>query len=420
MVQRSGSAKLPLHGGRVPAWLGERMTRLGAVMTEAIVHHYGRREFLRRMSNPFWFQSFGAVMGMDWHSSGITTSVLGSLKRGLAPLSGELGIHVCGGRGKHSRRTPQELVEAGLAAGFDGAALASASKLVAKVDSAAVQDGFDLYLHGFIVTDEGDWVVVQQGMNDASRQARRYHWLSEGLENFVDAPHAAIDGRNAGRIVNLADRRAERSRAAQLDLLRDLGPDRLARECAAIGRPKRAPAPEPLLPHLDLPDHHDVRADDVVLRRLHGTLAAAADAGPRDFAELLMVPGVGARTVSSLAFVAEVIHGAPCRFTDPARFSLAHGGKDGHPYPVPIKVYDETIRVLKQAVSGAKLGREEKLDAIRRLDTQARALERSASGPTLEQHIAAERQESYRYGGRTVMGPALAPEKERKIAGERG
>src|SRR3954470_6530692 len=165
MARRAGSADLPLHGGRVPKWLADRMTRLGTVMTQAIVHHYGRREYLRRMANPFWFQSFGAVMGMDWHSSGITTSVIGSLKRGLAPLAGELGIRVCGGRGKHSRRTPQELVDAGLAAGFDGAALASASKLVAKVDSAAVQDGFDLYLHGFIVTDEGDWVVVQQGMN---------------------------------------------------------------------------------------------------------------------------------------------------------------------------------------------------------------------------------------------------------------
>jgi hypothetical protein len=393
------------------------MTRLGAVMTQAIVHHYGRRDFLRRLANPFWFQSFGAVMGMDWHSSGITTSVLGSLKRGLAPLSGELGIHVCGGRGKHSRRTPQELIEAGLASGFDGAALASASKLVAKVDSAAVQDGFDLYLHGFIVTDDGDWVVVQQGMNEGSRQARRYHWLSEGLESFVDAPHAAIDGRNAGRIVNLADHRAARSRQAQLDLLHILGPDRLARECAAVGRPERPPAPEPLLPHLDLPDHHDVRADDVVLRRLHGTLAAAADAGPRDFAELLMVPGVGARTVSSLAFVAEVIHGVPCRFTDPARYSLAHGGKDGHPYPVPIKVYDETIRVLRSAVENAKLGREEKLAAIRRLDTQARVLERSATGPSLEQHIAAERRDSHRYGGRTVMGPALPPGEKRTLSG---
>jgi len=409
MVQRSGSANLPLHGGRVPVWLGERMTRLGAVMTEAIVHHYGRREFLRRMSNPFWFQSFGAVMGMDWHSSGITTSVIGSLKRGLTPLAGELGIHVCGGRGKHSRQTPQELIAAGMTVGFDGQALASASKLVAKVDSAAVQDGFDLYLHGFIVADDGEWVVVQQGMNETSRQARRYHWLSEGLESFVDAPHTAIDGRSGGSIVNLADRRAERSRAAQLALLSDMGPDRLARECAAVESRRRPSAPQATLPHLDLPDHHDVRAEDVVLRRLHGTLAAAAEAGPKDFAELLMVPGVGARTVRSLAFVAEVIHGAPCRFSDPARYSLAHGGKDGHPYPVPTKVYDETIRVLKSAVGSAKLGKDEKLDAVRRLDAQARKLERDATGPSFEQHLAEERRDSHLYGGRTVMGWAAPP-----------
>jgi len=409
MAQRSGSANLPLHGGRVPAWLGERMTRLGAVMTQAIVHHYGRREYLRRMANPFWFQSFGAVMGMDWHSSGITTSVIGSLKRGLAPLSSELGIHVCGGRGKHSRRTPEELIVAGDAVGFDGRALAATSKLVAKVDSAAVQDGFDLYLHGFIVTDEGDWVVVQQGMNEASRQARRYHWLSEGLESFVDAPHAAIDGRSGGPIVNLADRRAAQSRNAQLALLGDLGPDRLTREFAAIEGTAKPSAPQALLPHLDLPDHHDVRAENVVLRRLHGTLAAAAEAGPQDFAELLMVPGVGARTVRSLAYVAEVIHGAPCRFSDPARYSLAHGGKDGHPYPVPTRVYDETIRVLKSAVTSAKLGNAEKLDAIRRLDVQARALECSVSGPSFEQHLADERRDSHLYGGRTVKGWAEPP-----------
>jgi len=404
MAHRSGSANLPLHGGRVPPWLGQRMTRLGAVMTQAIVHHYGRQEFLRRMANPFWFQSFGAVMGMDWHSSGITTSVLGALKRGLAPLSGELGIRVCGGKGSHSRRTPEELIAAGEEVGFDGRVLASASKLVAKVDSAAVQDGFDLYLHGFIVTDEGDWVVVQQGMNGTSRQARRYHWLSEGLESFVDAPHAAIDGRSAGQIINLADRRAERSRSAQLTLLQDLGPDRLARECAALSGAAKAPLAQAVLPHLDLPDHHDVRSEDVVLRRLQGTLAAAAEAGPRDFTDLLMVPGIGARTVQSLAFVAEVVHGAPCRFSDPARYSLAHGGKDGHPYPVPTKVYDETIRVLKSAVAQAKLGNEEKLDAIRRLDTQARALERNATGPSFDRHLAEERENSHLYGGRTVKG----------------
>src|SRR6188508_403303 len=219
MTHRTGSADLPLHGGRVPHWLGSRMARLGAVITQAIVHEYGRDEFLRRLAHPFWFQSFGAVMGMDWHSSGITTSVIGALKRGLAPLGHELGIHVCGGRGKHSRRTPEELTSLGERIGFDGAALTRASRLVAKVDSAAVQDGFDLYLHGFIVTDDGKWTVVQQGMNGEQRQARRYHWHSENLASFVEEPHAAIDGLSQGEIVNLTDRRASASRQAQLGLL---------------------------------------------------------------------------------------------------------------------------------------------------------------------------------------------------------
>jgi len=406
MPQRAGSADLPLHGGHVPPWLGQRMARLGAVMTQAIVHHYGRDEFLRRLAHPFWFQSFGAVMGMDWHSSGITTSVIGALKHGLKPLAGELGIHVCGGRGKHSRRTPDELVAAGDRIGFDGAGLARASRLVAKVDSAAVQDGFDLYLHGFIITDDGRWTVVQQGMNDASRRARRYHWLSEGLDSFVDAPHAAIEGRGQGEIVNLADRRADPSRRAQVDLLADLGPDRIAREAAALRRTAAAPASAaaPMLPNLILPDHHDVRADDIIVRRLHGTLAAAAEQGPKDFAELLLVPGVGARTVQSLAMVAELIHGAPCRFADPARFSLAHGGKDRHPFPVPTKVYDKTIGVLKDAVSAAKLGQDEKLSAIRRLDDQARRLEVHATGPSFDAFVSEERRRSHDYGGRSVFG----------------
>ena len=427
MTRRTGSADLPLHGGHVPRWLADRMTRLGAVMSEAIVHAYGRDELLRRLAHPFWFQSFGAVMGMDWHSSGITTSVIGALKRGLAPLAGELGIHVCGGRGKHSRATPGELIAIGQRTGFDGAALAQASRLVAKVDSAAVQDGFDLYLHGFIVTDDGRWVVVQQGMNGERKQARRYHWLSQDLKSFVDAPHTAIEGRGQGRIVNLADRRAEISRRAQIDLLHALGPDRIAREfgkieaqqaevgvTAAFGHPpqnqKSDPKPQlELLPHQTLPDRHDVRGSDIVTRRLHGNLAAAAESGPRDFTELLQVPGVGARTVCALALVAEVLHGAPCRFTDPARFSLAHGGKDRHPFPVPTRVYDQTIRVLKTAVQNAKLGQEERLAAIRRLDDQARRLERHASGPSVEALLADEMRQSHRYGGRSVFGWEPAP-----------
>jgi len=404
MSRRTGSADLPLHGGRVPHWLGARMARLGAVITEAIVHEYGRDEFMRRLAHPFWFQSFGAVMGMDWHSSGITTSVIGGLKRGLGQIEQELGIHVCGGRGKHSRQTPHELVTIGERVGFDGEELAKASRLVAKVDSAAVQDGFDLYLHGFIVTDDAKWVVVQQGMNGDRRQARRYHWLSEGVGDFVNEPHAAIEGVSHGEIINLTDRRAANSRDAQLDLLKSHGPDGITKEAGTlIGKSKKA-STQPILPHLIMPAHHDVRSSDVVMRRLRGSLAAAASCGPRDFPELLLVPGVGARTVRALALVAEVVHGAPCRFSDPARFSLAHGGKDRHPFPVPLHVYDETIRTLKTAVQSARLGREEELGALKRLDQQARQLEAWANAPSFEAILAEERQASPVYGGRSVFG----------------
>ncbi len=398
---------MPLHSGRVPAWLSDRMAKLGALITEAIVHHYGREEMLRRLSHPFWFQSFGAVMGMDWHSSGVTTSVLGALKRGLKPLSAELGLHVCGGRGSHSRRTPTELIDIGYRVGIDGSALANVSRLIAKVDSAAVQDGFDLYLHGFIVTSDGEWVVVQQGMNPDRRQARRYHWLSEGLENFLDSPHSAIEGRSQGNIINLADRRADRSRSGQLDLLATLDPGRIAREAVALDR-ATAVVPhscdEPLLPHLIMPEHHDVRDSDVRMKRLYANLAAAADRGPTDYPELLLVPGVGPRTVRALAMVSEVIHGAPCRFSDPARFSLAHGGKDRHPFPVPLKIYDETIRILKSAVAKGKLAREDELAALRRLDQQARRVEQYATGPDLKEFIAGEFRDSVRFGGRSVFG----------------
>jgi hypothetical protein len=404
LAKRVGSADLPLHNGHVPKWLAERMTRLGAVITEAIVHHYGRDEFLRRLSHPFWFQSFGAVMGMDWHSSGITTSVLGALKRGLAPLSNELGLHVCGGRGSHSRKTPGELIALGDRAGVDGAALARSSRLVAKVDSAAVQDGFDLYLHGFIVADDGKWVVVQQGMNGGRKQARRYHWLSEDMTSFVDTPHSAIDGPTQGDILNLTDHAAESSRAGQVAMLHDLGPDKIAREFALLEGKEEPVRAQMTLPHLTMPGHHDVRAEDVVMRRLRGNIAAAAEQGPKDFADLLLVPGVGARTVRALALVAEVVHGAPCRFTDPARFSVAHGGKDRHPFPIPTLVYDRTIGVLKSAVRSAKLDRDERLAALKRLDDQARQLERHAAGPSFDALMEEERKSSSGYGGRSVFG----------------
>jgi hypothetical protein len=442
MATRTGSADLPLHSGQVPPWLATRMASLGRTIVEAIVHEYGRDELLRRLAHPFWFQSFGAVMGMDWHSSGITTSVIGALKRGLAPIQGEIGLYVCGGRGRHSRKTPDELRQVGEKTGLDATPLARASRLVAKVDSAAVQDGFDLYLHSFIVTSDGKWCVVQQGMSDARSEARRYHWLSENLRSFLDSPHSAIEGRNQGTIVNLADLRAEQNRHAGLQLVHG-GPDlpiavlkrlrdtdRPGENGSKAGKGRKDDVgrasdrrriahssgsnlalfpdhqPEvrdvPPLPHLHMPAHHDVRASDVVLRRLHGVLAAAADRGPKDFTELLLTPGVGARTVASLALVAEVVYGTPSRFSDPARFSMAHGGKDGHPFPVPLRVYDETIRVLKSAVSRAKLGNADRLHAIKRLDTEARTLERVASGPTFNEFVREERAKSPDYDGRTV------------------
>jgi hypothetical protein len=346
---------------------------------------------------------------MDWHSSGITTSVVGALKRGLTPIQRELGIYVCGGKGAHSRRTPLELASIGDATGIDAAPLIRSSRLVAKIDSAAVQDGFDLYLHAFFATVEGHWCVVQQGMNDRIGEARRYHWQSEGLAGFFESPHAAIEGRNVGAIINLADARAQRSRAAELELVRQ-GPDQtisILRRYRHSGNlalslfPETEILTEPL-PHLQLPHHHEVRASDVMLKRLHGTLAAAADLGPKDFADLLLTPGIGARTIEALAFVAEVVHGAPSRFKDPARFSLAHGGKDGHPFPVPIKVYDQTIRLLKAALSRAKLGSTESLAAIKRLDTQARTLESRARGQGFGAFIASERAKVPSMGGRTV------------------
>jgi hypothetical protein len=238
-------------------------------------------------------------------------------------------------------------------------------------------------------------------MNGDKKQARRYHWHSEKLTSFINEPHSAIDGPVQGEIVNLTDKRAETSRAAQLELLADFGPDRIVSELAAL---TGGPPAQGLLPHLVMPAHHDVRSSDVFTRRLHGTLAAAAERGPVDFPELLLTPGVGARTVRSLAMVAEVVHGAPYRFRDPARFSLAHGGKDRHPYPVPIKVYDDTIRVMKSAVQNAKLGRDEEMQAVRRLDDQARRLERTDWGPSLESFIATERAASPDLAGRSVFG----------------
>ena len=399
---KTGTADLPLHGGRVPMWLAARMARLGRVIVEALVLEYGRGEVLRRLADPFWFQALGCVMGMDWHSSGITTSVLGALKRGLAPIEAELGIHVCGGRGRHSRRTPDELLALGERVALDAPALVRASRLVAKVDSAAVQDGFELYLHGFVVTDDGHWAVVQQGMNPDRRQARRYHWLGERAGSFVEEPHTAIAGEPSPLpIVNLTDRGAAAARVETVAL--------------AVSDPGKVVAE--LERVLAMPDHHDVRAENLDLRRLGAALHVAAQQGPASFPELLLTPHIGQRTLFALALVAEVLHGTPSRFSDPARFAFAHGGKDGHPFPVPLKIYDETLRVLRRAVDGAKLGQADKLAALHRLDDQCRLAEAAAEGKRLPASAAAilsavvahEQAVSPALDGRTCTGRAARP-----------
>jgi len=357
-MRRSGVADLPLHGGRVPSWLATRMTQLGTGITEAIVRDYGTSGFLSRLSDPFWFQALGAVMGMDWHSSGITTSVMGALKRGLAPRADDLGLYICGGRGRFSRNTPNELRTISERRGFDADALVRTSRLTARIDNNAIADGFQIYLHNFVVTSDGEWAVVQQGLNDQTAMARRYHWHSPAVRDFVSEPHTGIVGESQGTIVNLVDAQARPAQSALLEIAHE--------------RPEKTLQ---AARHLKLPSHHDVRPKDVDLKRLGSVLAVAYERDLHDFAELLLLENLGPRTLQSLALVAEVVHGAPSRFADPARFSFAHGGKDRHPFPVPLKTYDESINVLRTALDAARVGDKEKLDGFRRLDQFVKSVE---------------------------------------------
>jgi len=387
-MKRSGIADLPLHGGRVPPWLAERMTKLGSAITETIVHDYGTSAFLSRLSDPFWFQAFGAVMGMDWHSSGITTSVMGALKRGLAPKANELGLYICGGRGRFSRNTPCELRSIADRRGFDGEELVRTSRLTARIDNNAIQDGFQIYLHSFVLSSAGEWAVVQQGLNEHNGMARRYHWHSASVRDFVSEPHTAIFGENLGTIMNLVDADAGKAQAAMLDMANE-HPEKTLSEAR----------------HLKMPSHHEVHARDVDLKRLGAVLAIAYERDLKNFADLLLVEKLGPRTLQSLALVAEVVHGAPSRFSDPARFAFAHGGKDGHPHPVPLKTYDESLNFLRTSLDAAKVGDKEKLDGFRRLERFVRTvetrLEPRADFKALVDHETAI---SPSLNGRTVMG----------------
>jgi hypothetical protein len=375
------------------------MAQLGLAITEAVITEYGRAEVIRRLSDPFWFQSLGAVMGMDWHSSGITTSVMGALKRAINPHSKELGIFVCGGKGKYSRETPAELMKIANSTGLDGNYLSRCSRLSAKVDNTALQDGFQLYLHNFILSSEGDWAVVQQGMNTGNSTARRYHWHSANLRSFVDEPHTAICGVNQGTILNMVASEAAPSRSSMMSLTKE-GPKKMLAEAQK----------------LVMPAHHEVRAKDVNLKRLGSVLWLAHEKKPADFEELLLLEGVGPRTLQSLALVSEVIYGTSSRFQDPARFSFAHGGKDGHPFPVPLKVYDETLGILQNAVQRAKIANSDKKQAIKKLGEIARKAEHDFTpNANFDQVVQRERDESWKYGGRTVFGNAKPATSQLKL-----
>ena len=424
MIKRTGYADLPLHVGTVPKWLADRMMELGTLIVESLIINYGKEEVLRRLSDPLWFQSFGAVLGMDWHSSGITTSVMYALKRGINRRAKDFGLCVCGGRGKYSRKTPDELLFLADATGLDGDKLVRTSKLTAKVDSTAIQDGFQLYQHNFVLADTGEWAVIQQGMNPENHSARRYHWCSENVKDFCNEPHTAVTGENRGKILNLTAKDADTTKKAILEISHE-NPDKVISECKKIIESNSLPksplknTTEPELfenpevektqillydnRNLTMPDHHEVRAEDVDLKRLGGVLATAYSTPTNNFEDLLLTQGLGPRTLQTLTLVSEVIYGTPSRFYDPARFSFANGGKDGHPFPVPLKVYDNAIQVLQDSIEKSNLGYKEKSEYIKRLHTTAQEIEKNCSPEAdFEKTLAFERANSKNWGGKTV------------------
>jgi hypothetical protein len=378
MPRRTGFAHLPLHPGRAPAWLFGRMTRLAREITAHVVADRGPDEMLRRLADPFWFQAFGCVLGFDWHSSGVTTTVTGALKEGIKGMEHELGFYAQGGKGRTSRKTPAEIVSRCEDLSLDAAPLVYASRMAAKVDSAAVQDGYQLYHHTFFFTRAGHWSVVQQGMSDTSRTARRYHWLSTSLQSFVNEPHEAICSEVRGETLNLVAEEHDSLRRSSVELAAG-SPERVlevVRRCAGdTGRLPFEPDVRPGPLSLDMPRRHALMLQDMDPRHLQTVLLSTYDRAPENFETLIGLEGVGPRTLRALALVSEVIWGTPASTRDPARFAFAHGGKDGTPFPVDRATYDQTIDALHRAMAKAHVDRSEKVDALKRLTRFAKLTE---------------------------------------------
>jgi hypothetical protein len=348
---RTGIAELPLHGGRAPRWLFEKMVKLSRAIIEAIVVEQGNLEFLRRVSDPFWFQAFGAVLGFDWHSSGVTTTVCGAMKEGTKDITSDLGLFLCGGKGGASRKTPAQIIKSAEQLAVDSDRLVYASKTSAKVDNTCVQDGYNLYHHMFIFTEKGDWTVIQQGMNPGNHFARRYHWLSLDLESYTNEPHAAVCCDKKGDSLNMVAEESSSSRKIVTEIAK-VHPDKIIKETKKI---------------LRMPTRHPVLKWDISQKYFHKILRKTYDTAPNGFEGLISIQGVGPKTIRALALVGELLYGASPSFRDPARYSFAHGGKDGFPYPVDRTTYNRSIAFIESAIKKAKIGENDRLKALKKL-----------------------------------------------------
>ncbi len=351
---RTGIAYLPLHGGKAPPWLFQRMVKLSRQITIAIVGEYGPQEMLRRLSHPYWFQAFGCVLGFDWHSSGVTTTLCGALKEGIRGLEKDLGLFVAGGKGRTSRLTPSEIESWGEKISLDPGPLVYSSRMAAKVDTSALQDGYQLYHHCFIFTSKGSWAVVQQGMNEENRYARRYHWLSETVTDFVNEPHAAILAETRGNTLNLVAKESSQAREAITDIVNRQKPEVL------LGQLKK-------LKTLELPARHQIEIRDLHPDSIAKILLSTYERQPEDFKQLLGLQGVGPKTIRALSLISEIVYGVAPSYRDPARYTFAHGGKDGIPFPVDRSTYDQSIDILTRAVNKSAISVSEKKEVFRRL-----------------------------------------------------